>query len=78
MQKSVSVQPRTSPPEFFQKSRATVRAKTKENEKKLTIAMFGVLIHRSSFPVKPGALMPKFDGYNTEDRAVLFVLGVEA
>ena len=55
-----------------------MRAKTKEKEIQVTVAMLGVLIDRSSFPVKPGALMPKFDGYNTEDRAVLFVLGVEA
>lgn len=32
---------------------------------------------QSAFPVKPGALMPKFDGCNTEDWAVLFVVGVE-
>jgi len=30
------------------------------------------------FPVKPGALMPAFDGCNTQDWAVLFVVGVEA
>ena len=33
---------------------------------------------QSAFPVKPGALMPKFDGCNTADWAVLFVIGVEA
>ena len=32
---------------------------------------------RSAFPVKPGALMPKFEGCNTADWAVLFVVGVE-
>ena len=32
---------------------------------------------QSAFPVKPGALMPKFDGCNTQDWAVLFVVGVE-
>jgi hypothetical protein len=32
---------------------------------------------QSAFPVKPGALMPKFSGCNTEDWAVLFVVGVE-
>ena len=30
------------------------------------------------FPVKPGAKMPTFDGCNTQDWAVLFVVGVEA
>jgi len=33
---------------------------------------------QSKFPVKPGALMPTFDGCNTADWAVLFVVGVEA
>ena len=32
---------------------------------------------QSAFPVKPGALMPKFEGCNTADWAVLFVVGVE-
>ena len=31
-----------------------------------------------AFPVKPGAKMPTFDGCQTEDWAVLFVIGVEA
>ena len=31
-----------------------------------------------AFPVKPGARMPTFAGCQTEDWAVLFVLGVEA
>eukprot|EP00747_Dinoflagellata_sp_TGD_P221454 gnl/TRDRNA2_/TRDRNA2_93285_c0_seq1.p4 gnl/TRDRNA2_/TRDRNA2_93285_c0~~gnl/TRDRNA2_/TRDRNA2_93285_c0_seq1.p4 ORF type:complete len:101 (+),score=14.40 gnl/TRDRNA2_/TRDRNA2_93285_c0_seq1:275-577(+) len=29
------------------------------------------------FPVKPGAKMPKLEGCNTQDWAVLFVVGVE-
>jgi hypothetical protein len=33
---------------------------------------------QSSFPVKPGARMPKFKGCDTEDRAVLVVLAIEA
>jgi hypothetical protein len=32
---------------------------------------------QSKFPVKPGALMPTFQGCKTEDWAVLFVVGVE-
>ena len=32
---------------------------------------------QQKFPVTPGALMPKFDGCQTEDWAVLFVVGVE-
>lgn len=32
---------------------------------------------QSFFPVKPGAKMPKLDGCNTQDWAVLFVLGVD-
>ena len=33
---------------------------------------------QAKFPVKPGAKMPTFDGCNTQDWAVLFVVGVEA
>ncbi len=33
---------------------------------------------QSKFPVKPGAKMPTFEGCNTQDWAVLFVVGVEA
>ena len=33
---------------------------------------------QDKFPVKPGAKMPTFDGCNTQDWAVLFVVGVEA
>lgn len=32
---------------------------------------------QGKFPVKPGGLMPKFDGCNTQDWAVLFVIGEE-
>lgn len=33
---------------------------------------------QAKFPVKPGAKMPTFDGCDTQDWAVLFVVGVEA